>query len=100
MDGEMLVRLVVVCVILGCSVGALADAYQSLYQAAGLAEQRNHFQDALRFAQQRYRNTLPSGVYEALVRNSNRRFAVAAMDARAMNALRTGLENPPPASSF
>lgn len=96
----MLARLMTVCLLMGLCFEAFADAYQNLYQAAGWVEQRNHFQDALRFAQQRYRNTLPSALYEALVRNSNQRFAAAAMDARAMASLRGSLGNPQPALAF
>ncbi len=75
------------------SLGARADAYSDLYQAAGWPQQRAHFSDALGAAQQRYRSTLPPAVYQTLVENSNRRFAPQAMDQRAIGALRQNLPN-------
>lgn len=82
------------------SAQSLADGYQTLYQAAGWVEQRSHFREALAVAQQRYKNTLPSALYEALVNNSSQRFAVAAIDARALQSLRSGLPDPQAALAF
>lgn len=82
------------------SLGARADAYSDLYQAAGWPQQRAHFSDALGAAQQRYRSTLPPAVYQTLVENSNRRFAPQAMDQRAIGALRQNLPQPQPALAF
>jgi hypothetical protein len=79
---------------------ALADDYQRLYQAAGWAQQRAHFRDALSAAQQRYRDSLPPALYQALVDNSNRRFAAQAMDQRALFSLRQKLADPQPALAF
>jgi hypothetical protein len=82
------------------SLPAFADSYQQLYQAAGWPQQRMHFSDALQAAQLRYRNSLPPVVYEALVSNSNQRFAAAAVDQRALQALQSNLNNPEPALQF
>src|SRR5690606_41816247 len=51
-------------------------------------------------AQQRYRDSLPAGVYQTLVNNSNRRFQPRGMDERALAALRAGLADPAPALAF
>jgi hypothetical protein len=82
------------------TLGCYADALDELYRAAGWPEQRAHFHDALTAAQQRYRSTLPPGVYQALVDNSNRRFDGAAMDRRALAAFRQQLPQPQPALAF
>ncbi|MCR3766983.1 hypothetical protein K3Z80_26740, partial [Pseudomonas aeruginosa] len=70
---------------------ALADPYQRLYQAAGWPDQRAHFSDALDAAQKRYQDKLPPALYQTLVDNSNRRFAPAEVDRRALNGLRENL---------
>ena len=72
-----------------CVFPARADRHDQLYKVAGWAEQRAHFNDAISAAQQRYRNSLPPAVYQALVDNSKRRFAPQAMDQRALDSLRT-----------
>lgn len=76
------------------------DRYVELYQAGGWPEQRAHFHDALKAAQARYRNSLPPAIYQALVDNSNQRFAPAAMDQRALASLRQQLPDPQPALAF
>lgn len=58
-----------------CVLPAWADSLDQLYKVAGWPEQRAHFNDALTAAQQRYQNSLPPAVYQALVNNSNQRFA-------------------------
>lgn len=58
-----------------CTMPAWADSHDQLYKVAGWAQQRAHFSDALNAAQQRYQNSLPPAVYQALVDNSNQRFA-------------------------
>lgn len=82
------------------SLPALADDYLQLYQAAGWPQQRMHFSDALQAAQERYRSSLPPAVYQALVNNSNQRFAAAAVDQRAQQGLRDNLGNPASALQF
>jgi hypothetical protein len=77
-----------------------ADAYVQLYQAGGWPEQRAHFHDALKAAQARYRSSLPPAIYQALVENSNQRFAQASMDQRALASLRQQLPDPQPALGF
>jgi hypothetical protein len=76
------------------------DPYVQLYQAGGWPEQRAHFHDALKAAQARYRNSLPPAIYQALVDNSNQRFAQASMDQRALASLHLQLPDPQPALQF
>ncbi|QXI28271.1 DUF2059 domain-containing protein [Pseudomonas vanderleydeniana] len=83
-----------------CTLPAWADSHDQLYKVAGWPEQRAHFSDALVAAQQKYRNSLPPAVYQALVNNSNQRFAPQAMDQRAEAQLRQNLANPTPALKF
>src|SRR3990167_10820467 len=82
------------------SLPSLADAQIQLYQAAGWLQQRAHFNDALNAAQARYRSSLPPAVYEALVNNSNQRFAPLAIDQRAQQSLRQNLVDTQPALQF
>ncbi|WP_407293687.1 DUF2059 domain-containing protein [Stutzerimonas zhaodongensis] len=93
-------RALIACVLLAVSLNTLADTYDELYETAGWTEQRANFSDALTAAQQRYKNTLPPAVFQALVTNSNRRFAVDAIDQRAKQALRVNLQDPGPALEF
>lgn len=58
-----------------CVLPAWADGHDQLYKIAGWPDQRAHFNDALSAAQQRYQNNLPPAVFQALVNNSNQRFA-------------------------
>ncbi|HBS80166.1 MAG TPA: hypothetical protein DD989_16230, partial [Pseudomonas sp.] len=60
-------RALIACVLLAFSCSTLADTYDELYETAGWTEQRANFSDALTAAQQRYKNTLPPAVYQALV---------------------------------
>ncbi|WP_166358272.1 DUF2059 domain-containing protein [Pseudomonas akapageensis] len=83
-----------------CTLPAWADSHDQLYKVAGWPEQRAHFTDALDAAQQRYRNSLPPAVFQALVDNSSQRFAPQAMDQRAEAHLRKNLANPAPALQF
>lgn len=82
------------------SFASQADVYQELYETAGWTEQRANFSDALTAAQQRYKDSLPPAVFQALVDNSNRRFASDAVDRRALQALREHLAEPQPALQF
>lgn len=82
------------------SLFSQADEHDLLYELAGWPQQREHFSAALLNAQQRYQGTLPPAVYQALVDNSNRRFAPQAMDQRALASLRQGLPDPLPAIRF
>ncbi|WP_062379363.1 DUF2059 domain-containing protein [Pseudomonas abietaniphila] len=83
-----------------CTMPAWADGHDQLYKVAGWPEQRAHFNDALKAAQQRYKNSLPPAVFDALVNNSNQRFAPQAMDQRAEQKLRQTLQDPNPALQF
>lgn len=93
-------RALAVVLTLLLSLPALADEYLKLYQAAGWPQQRMHFSDALQAAQERYRSSLPPAVHQALVNNSNQRFAAAAVDQRAQQGLRQNLEQPTAALQF
>ncbi len=93
-------RALLTCVLLTLSFSTFADTYQELYETAGWTEQRANFGDALTAAQQRYKDTLPPAVFQALVTNSNRRFAAHAIDQRAQQALRDNLAEPQPALEF
>ena len=83
-----------------CVAPAWADGHDQLYKVAGWADQRAHFNDALSAAQQRYQSSLPPAVFQALVDNSNQRFAPQAMDRRAEAQLRQHLADPGPALAF
>ncbi|MFB4392818.1 MULTISPECIES: DUF2059 domain-containing protein [unclassified Pseudomonas] len=93
-------RLFSLLVLLICTTPVWADSLDQLYKAAGWPDQRAHFNDALDAAQQRYRNSLPPAVYQALVNNSSQRFEAQAMDRRAQAQLRANLKNPAPALAF
>ncbi len=93
-------RRLFVVLLMFCTMPAWADGYDQLYKVAGWPEQRAHFSDALKAAQQRYRNSLPPAVYQALVSNSDQRFAAQAMDQRAEQRLRDTLRDPTPALKF
>lgn len=93
-------RALLACVLLTFSLASLADSYTELYETAGWKDQRANFADALTAAQQRYKSTLPPAIFQALVNNSNRRFAADAIDRRALQALRENLEEPQPALEF
>jgi hypothetical protein len=93
-------RRLFVVLLMFCTMPAWADSYDQLYKVAGWPEQRAHFNDALKAAQQRYRNSLPPAVFQALVNNSNQRFAAQAMDQRAEKRLRESLRDPAPALQF
>lgn len=56
---------VVFALFLLCSATVLADDHARLYQSAGWPEQRAHFGEALKAAQQRYQASLPPAVYQA-----------------------------------
>jgi hypothetical protein len=97
---ESSMRGLCVALLMFCVMPAWADNYDQLYKMAGWAEQRAHFNDALRAAQQRYQNSLPPAVFQALVSNSNQRFAAQAMDQRAEAGLRKGLADAQAALAF
>jgi hypothetical protein len=86
--------------LLFCTLPVSADGLDQLYKVAGWPEQRAHFNDALKAAQQRYKNSLPPAVFDALVSNSNKRFAPQAMDQRAEQKMRQTLTDPTPALQF
>lgn len=83
-----------------CTLSAKADGHDQLYKVAGWPEQRAHFNDALKVAQQRYKDSLPPVVFNALINNSDQRFAPQAMDQRAEQKLRQTLKDPAPALQF
>lgn len=93
-------RALLACVLLSFSLVSFADTYGELYETAGWTDQRANFNDALIAAQQRYESSLPPAVFQALVNNSNQRFAAQAIDQRAKQALRDNLPDPQPALAF
>lgn len=93
-------RALLALALLMLGLPVLADDYQRLYQAAGWPEQRAHFNDALHAAQQRYQANLPPALYQALVENSDKRFAPGQIDARALASLRSNLADSGPALAF
>lgn len=93
-------RLFSLILLMICTMPVWADNLDQLYKAAGWPDQRAHFNDALSAAQERYRNSLPPAVYQALVNNSNQRFQAQAVDRRAQAKLRATLANPAPALAF
>ena len=93
-------RRLFLLLIMLCTLPAWADNLDDLFTVAGWPQQRAHFNDALSAAQQRYSNNLPPAVYQALVNNSNQRFAPEAMDKRARDQMRKNLPDPNPALSF
>ncbi len=93
-------RVLIVVVLSLVSLLSRADEHELLYRLAGWEQQREHFSAALAAAQQRYRDSLPPALYQTLVENSNRRFAPADMDARALDALRGALPDPLAAIHF
>ena len=93
-------RRLFLLLIMFCTLPAWADNLDDLFTVAGWPQQRAHFNDALSAAQQRYSNNLPPAVYQALVNNSNQRFAPDAMDQRAKDQMRKHLPDPDPALAF
>jgi hypothetical protein len=93
-------RALLALVLLLCSLPSQADEHSQLYETAGWPQQRAHFNAALQAAQQRYRSSLPDAVYQALVTNSDQRFAPQGMDQRGAATLREKLPNPAPALAF
>ena len=84
-------RLFSLLLMMICTMPVWADSLDQLYKVAGWPDQRAHFTDAVSAAQQRYKNSLPPAVYQALVNNSNQRFQAQAMDRRAQAQLRANL---------
>jgi hypothetical protein len=93
-------RALLACVLFAFSLASQADPHRELYETAGWKDQRANFSDALTAAQQRYKNSLPPAVFQALVTNSNRRFAADAIDRRAQEALRQHVDEPQRALEF
>ena len=93
-------RRLLLLIVMFCTLPAWADNLDDLFTVAGWPQQRAHFNDALSAAQERYRNNLPPAVYQALVNNSNQRFAPEAMDKRAKEQMRKHLPDPNPALTF
>ncbi len=93
-------RFLLLLGVLMSSTSIFADQYQELYQKAGWPQQQIHFAGAVKQTQLRYQDTLPSAIYQALVNNSNQRFAAQAMHQRAQQALRQHLNSPTPALAF
>ena len=93
-------RLFTVTAMLLFSFIAQASEHARLWQAAGWPQQRAHFAAALTDVQQRYQQTLPSALYQALLTNSTQRFASPALETRAQNTLAAELTDPSQALAF
>lgn len=93
-------RALCLTLLLCLSLPAWADPHLRLWQSAGWPEQSKHFGAALKQAQQQYSDSLPPVIHQALVNNSNRRFEPGAMQQRALQVLRTRLQDPQPALRF
>jgi hypothetical protein len=80
--------------VLGLTVGlpAQADTTEELYQTTGMHQHQDHFQFALKAAQQRYSRQLPANLYETLVQQSNQRFEPKGMRDRAIARLAVDLD--------
>ena len=93
-------RTLCLTLLLSLSLSAWADSHQNLWQAAGWPAHSEHFAAALQVAQQQYRDSLPPAIYQALVSNSNQRFAAEPMRARGLQTLRSQLGDAQPALAF
>lgn len=74
------------------SLPAQASTTEELYQATGMNQHQDHFQFALKAAQQKYSQQLPANLYETLVQQSNQRFEPQGMRDRAMARLAVDLD--------
>lgn len=74
-----------------CALNLQAAEPDELYKASGMAQHQQHFQSALKAAQQRYFQQLPTALQETLLRNSNQRFAPQDMHDRAQARLALAL---------
>lgn len=70
-----------------CAASLQAALPDELYKASGLDQHQQHFQSALKSAQQRYLQQLPTALQDSVRRNSNQRFAAADMHDRAQARL-------------
>ena len=68
--------------LLALSIPAFANTNE-LYQLSGMQTHQEHFQQALKKAQQRYASQLPAAVADNLMRQSSERFEPNRMHARA-----------------
>ncbi len=69
------------------SLAVRAAPAAELYHVSGMAQHQQHFQFALRAAQQRYAQQLPPAVHDTLVRQSDQRFEPQGMNDRAQARL-------------
>lgn len=93
-------RALVFTLLMSLSWNVWADVYLQLWHSAGWPEHSRHFTSALQAAQQQYSSSLPPVIYQALVNNSNRRFAPDAMEQRGLQSLRRHLRQPQVALAF
>lgn len=82
-----LLALILSVFVLLAGLSAQAAPTAELYHVSGMAQHQQHFQFALRAAQQRYAQQLPAAVYETLVRQSDQRFEPQGMHDRAQARL-------------
>ncbi|MEH6563950.1 MAG: DUF2059 domain-containing protein [Halopseudomonas sp.] len=84
------VRTTLLSGLLAMSLPVLANSNE-LYQISGMQTHQEHFQQALKKAQQRYAAQLPANVADNLMRKSNERFEPQRMHARAAATLQVNL---------
>ena len=86
------VRTTLLSGLLAISIPALANTNE-LYQISGMQIHQEHFQQALKKAQQRYAAQLPATVAENLVKKSSERFEPDRMHARAAVTMQVNLND-------
>ncbi|MEH6799363.1 MAG: DUF2059 domain-containing protein [Halopseudomonas sabulinigri] len=86
------VRTTLMSGLLAISIPAFANTNE-LYQVSGMQTHQEHFQQALKKAQQRYAAQLPASVAENLKNKSNERFESGRMHARAAATLQVNLND-------
>ena len=93
-------RVVFALFLLLCSVTVLADDHARLYQSAGWPEQRAHFGEALKAAQQRYQASLAAGGLPGAGEQQRPALRAGGHGAARLAALRMSLADPQPALQF
>ena len=78
--------------LLALSIPAFANTNE-LYQLSGMQTHQEHFQQALKKAQQRYASQLPAAVADNLMRQSTARFEPDRMHARAAATMQVNLSD-------
>ncbi|QJD59305.1 DUF2059 domain-containing protein [Pseudomonas sp. gcc21] len=88
----LILTLLTTLVLHSFAAQAAPGSTAALYQASGMNQHQEHFQFALKAAQQRYAKQLPARIHESLVNQSNLRFAPKDMHDRALARLALTLQ--------